>query len=217
MYFFGGIILLAFALWFWWNDGKSWQPFFSRVCHRIRSMFNLVSQDEMKVLEQHIQQKEHEWESRATKLEATSKFSLQLQFVAREIERRLTQLEHPTDSNQNSGSSGLILKTRSIIRLGVRVTLSDVIWTHLGTQRGEDIEDHLIDAMIQGPFCPVCLKRVVGRDRHKKLVEVQAKCRFCGSPWDCYGTVDYPLLVIDLKRQIYQNLDQEYRTGGKKL
>ena len=94
------------------------------------------------------------------------------------------------------------------------MTLSDVLWTYLGAQHGEAIEDHLIDAMIQGPFCPVCLKRVVGRDRHKKLVEVQAKCRFCGNSWEENGIVDYPLLVIDLKRQIYQNLDQEYRAGG---
>ena len=208
-------LVLAYALWIWWKDGKTWQPFCGRVRYRIRSAIGVVSQDEMSLMQKHFQRKEQEWESRVTKLEATAKFSNQLQYVSKEIERRLTQLEQSEDPNKSSEDIGQALQPRSIVRLGVRVTLSDVLWAHLGTEHVDEIEDHLIASMVQGPFCPVCLKRVVGRDRHKKLAEVPAQCRYCGVSWDCQGTVDYPMSLIDLKRQVYKELDQEYRAGGR--
>jgi hypothetical protein len=200
-------LVLAYALWIWWKDGKTWQPFCGRVRYRIRSAIGVVSQDEMSLMQKHFQRKEQEWESRVTKLEATAKFSNQLQYVSKEIERRLTQLEQSEDPNKSSEDIGQALQPRSIVRLGVRVTLSDVLWAHLGTEHVDEIEDHLIDSMVQGPFCPVCLKRVVA--------EVPAQCRYCGVSWDCQGTVDYPLSLIDLKRQVYKELDQEYRAGGR--
>jgi hypothetical protein len=209
------VLILAYALWIWWNDGKTWEPFYGRACHRIRAALGVVSRDEMSVMQQHFLCKEQEWESRLTKLEGTAKFPNQLQYVSKEIERRLTQLEQSEGLNKSSEPSGPILRPRSLIRLGVRVTLSDVLWAHLGAERVNEIEDHLIDTMVQGPFCPVCLKRVVGRDRQKKISEVPGRCRYCGVSWDCQETVDYPLSVIDFKRQVYFQLDQEYRAGGR--
>ena len=111
MFFFGVMLVLAIALWIWWNDGKTWQPLYQRVCRRIQSGLGVVSRDEMGVLQQQLQQKEHEWKSRLTKLEATSKLSSQLPFVTKEIERRLIQLERSTDSNPKSDPSSLVPQT----------------------------------------------------------------------------------------------------------
>lgn len=209
------VVVLAYALWVWWNDGKTWQPFFGRARRRIRSALGVVSRDEMSRMQEHFQHREQQWESRVIKLEATTKFSHQLQYVSKEIERRLTRLEQSKDPNMSLEDIGRVLQPRSIVRFGVRLTLSDVLWSHLGTERVDEIEDHLIDAMVQGPFCPVCLKRVIGRDRSKKITEVPEQCRYCGISWDCQGSVDYPLSLINLKRQVYENLDQEYRAGRR--
>ena len=162
------ILVLASALWIWWHDGKTWQPFCGRIRRRIRLAIGVVSRDEMNVMQEHFQRREQQLESRMTKVEAATKFSNQLQFVSREIERRVTQLEHSADSSLSLDFPESILKPRSLVRLGVRVTLSDGLWAHVGTEHVDDIEDHRIDAMVQGPFCPVCLKRVVRRDENKK-------------------------------------------------
>jgi len=210
------VFVLAYALWVWWRDGKTWEPLCMRVRRGIRSALGAVSRDEMRAMWDHFQNREQQWESRLTKLEATTKFSTQLQYVSKEMERRLTQLEQSESLASHSYElPGPILPSRSIVRLGVRVTLSDRLWTYLGTERADEIEDHLIDTMVQGPFCPVCLKRVSARDRRKKIAEVPAQCRYCGVSWECQETVDYPLSLIDLKRKIYQQLDKEYRAGGK--
>lgn len=204
--------VLTYALWVWWKDGNTWGPLCSRVRHRIRTALGAVSRDEMRVMQEYLQDKEQQLENRLTKVETAAKFSHQLQYVSKEIDRRLTQLER-SKGPRISIETRSRQRPRSLVRLGVRLTLSDVLWAHLGTDPVNDIEDHLIDAMIQGPFCPVCLKRVVGRDRHKKISQVPAQCRYCGVSWDGPGTIEYPLSVIDLKRQVYQQLDQEFRAG----
>jgi len=206
------VLVLAYALWVWWKDGNTWEPLCGRVRHRIRRALGAVSRGEMRVMQEHLQDREQQWEARVTKVEAAAKFSLQLQYVSKDVDRRLTQLER-SEGPQISTETRSRQRPRSLIRLGVRVTLSDVLWAHLGTERVDDIEAHLIDAMVQGPFCPVCLKRVVGRDRHKKFAEVPAQCRYCGVSWDSPETVQYPLPLIDLKRQVYQQLDEDYRAG----
>jgi len=206
--------VLTYALWVWWKDGNTREPLCSRVRHRIRSVLGVVSRDELRVMQEHLQDKEQQWENRLTKVETAAKFSHQLQYVSKEIDRRLIQLER-SEGPQISIETRNSQRPRSLVRLGVRVTLSDGLWAHLGTERVNDIEPHLIDAMIQGPFCPVCLKRVVGRDRHKNFSQVPAQCRYCGISWDGPGTIEYPLSVIDLKRQVYQQLDQEFRAGKK--
>ena len=207
------VLGLAYPLWIWWKDGKTCQPFCRRVGQRIRSALGVVSQDELSVLQQHVQRKEQQWENRVSKLETAAKFSNQLQYVSKEIEQRLTELEQSDNPNKAVEKNRSVQPPRSVVRLGVRVTLSDNLWPHLGVEGVNEMEDDLIDSMVQGPFCPVCLKRVVRRDANKQLAEVPEQCRYCGISWDCQGKVEYPLPIMDLKRQVYQQLDREYRAG----
>jgi hypothetical protein len=207
------VLVLVYALWVWWKDGNTWELWCGRVGHRVRTALGVVSRDEMRVMHEHLQDREQRWEARLAKVEMAAKFSHQLQYVTKEIDGRLTKLEQSEDPSQSTENSGPIGRPRSLVRLGVRVTLSDELWANLGTKHVDKIEDHLIETMVQGPFCPVCLKRAAGRDRHKKLAEVPAQCRYCGVSWDSPETVKYPISVIDLKRQVYEHLDQEYRAG----
>ena len=207
------VLVLVYALWVWWKDGNTWEPWCGRIRHRIRTALGAVSRDEMRVMQEHLKNRDHQWEARLAKVETAAKFSHQLQYVTKEIDGRLTKLEQSEGPSQSPEKSGPIVMPRSLVRLGVRVTLSDGLWAHLGTEHVDEIEDHLIEAMVQGPFCPVCLKRVAGRDRHKKLAEVSAQCWHCGVSWDSPESVEYPISAIDLKRQVYEHLDQEYRAG----
>ncbi len=207
------VLALAYALWVWWRDGRSLEFSCDRIGHRLRSALGLLSRDDMKVMQENLQHLMQQSEARLTSLEATVKFSTQLQYISKEIDRRLTQLEMSEDS-KNYSESACFQRPRSIVRFGLRITLSDALWGHLGISRVEDIEDSLIDSVIQGPFCPVCLKRWVGRDRSKNSMEVPAQCRHCGVSWDRQETVELPILLIELKRRIYDKLDEEYRAGG---
>lgn len=211
----GGIVLvLICSLWIWWKDGKSFQPFRDRLRHGLRSALGVVSRDEMKLMQRRLQHMEQQWENRLTRIEGNTKFSNQLQYVSKEIDRRLTQLEKAEHSTESSVSSSILQQPRSIVRLGLRWTLSDAIWAHFGDRGVEDLADQLIDALIQGPFCPVCLKWVIGRDQAKHSAEVPVQCRHCGVSWDGQRTTTLPMSLVELKRQIYGTLDQEYRACG---
>ena len=166
-------------------------------------------------MEEHFRLREQQWETRVSQLEATAKFSNQLQYASKEIERRLSQLELLKDPNDSSKSMP-VQRPRTLIRFGVLLTLSDAIWAHLGTQSADTMDDHFIDHMIQGPFCPVCLKRCIGRDRARHSADMPSQCRHCGTVWDGQET-RHSLSSIELKRHVYEQLDQEYRTGGSTL
>ena len=206
-------LALAYALWVWWRDGRSLKPSCDRIRHRLRSALGVTSRDDVRVMQEHLQHLKQQSETRLTSLEATVIFSTQLQYVSKEIDRRLTQLEMSEGSKKYSETASF-QRPRSIVRFGLRLTLSDALWDHLGISRVEDIEDSLIVSVLQGPFCPVCLKRWGGRGRSKNSMEVPAQCRHCGVSWDCQGTVNLPISLVELKRRVYDKLDEEYRAGG---
>jgi hypothetical protein len=167
----------------------------------------------MKVMQEQLQHLKQQSEARLTSLESTVQFSTQLHTVSKEIDRRLTQLEMAEGSKKYSKTASF-QRPRSIVRFGLRLTISDALWAHLGNSRVEDIEDSLIASLLQGPFCPVCLKRWVGRDWSKNAMEVPAQCRHCGVSWDRQGTIDLPISLVQLKVRVYDKLDEEYRAGG---
>jgi hypothetical protein len=167
----------------------------------------------MKVMQGRLQHMEQQLGNRLTRMEGNTKFSNQLQYVSKEIERRLTQLEQSEHSTESSASSR-IQQPRSIVRLGLRFTLSGALWAHLGIRGMEEIDDQLIDTLVQGPFCQVCLKWLIGRDQAKHLAEVPAQCRHCGVSCEGQGRLTLPMSLVELKRQVYGALDQEYRACG---
>lgn len=205
------VFVLAYALWVWWCDGRTWRPFCRRVCQRIRSALGVVSHEEMSAVQNHFLEREQQWEARVTRLENITRTSSHQQYVSQDIERRLTQLE-VAEAPVKAPETWPVQQPKSLVRFGVLMTISDALWSQLGTQRANEIEDHFIESIIQGPFCPVCLKRLVGRD-HSKPAEVPNQCRHCGAGWNDQGALSFPCSSIELKRQVYDQLDQEYRVG----
>jgi len=211
--FMTAAFVLASALWIWWKDERSFHPFREKVCERIRLALGIVSRDELTKIHKQLQGLEQHWESILAKIEATATVSNRPEHVPKDIERRLPNLER-SDVPQPSSVTGRVQGPRSIVRAGLRVTLSDALWGNLGIIRVEDVEDPLIDSLLQGPFCPVCLKKAVGRVRDKHSAMVPVHCRHCGVSWDRQGTLDAYLPLVAWKRQVYDALDQEYRVRG---
>lgn len=208
--FLGVVILLAYGLWVWWKKGGSFQSSCERFRHRIRSGLQVASHAEMAKTQEDLQRMERHVEARLTTLEAASKISNQFHHFSKEVDRRLLQLETFTAPNVSAESTA-VSRPRSIIRHGLRFTLCDAIWAHVGVKAVEDIGDRLIQRMIQGPFCLVCLKWLVDRHQTQGTTEVAEKCRHCGVPWNGQDIEVFPVPLIDLKRRVYENIDREYR------
>jgi hypothetical protein len=84
----------------------------------------------------------------------------------------------------------------------------------MGVATREDLEDGQIQAMVQGPFCRVCLKRLVGRDRVHDA-EVPAQCRHCGFSWSNQASDNLSISLLEVKRQVYDSLERELRTNRR--
>lgn len=101
---------------------------------------------------------------------------------------------------------------RSITRFGLRFTLSDSLWGHAGKTSSDLLTDHEVSAMIQGPFCPKCLKRWVKRETGGRIADLSEHCRFCGVAWAKPHFEHGHIHVINLKRWVYDHVDQQIRT-----
>ena len=207
------VLALGYGIWVWWKDGRSLRPFCGRMLRWIRSTLGVASRDEVKHLHEQLKSMEQQWEARLTKVEATAKFSTQLESASKETDRRLGELER-SKSLKPLSENRPVSRPRSVVRFGLRLTLGDALWGHLGMSPAEAIEDRVIDSALQGPFCPVCLKRVVGRNRTNLSECIPPHCRHCGVSWDSQEPVDLDISLVDLKRQVYVQLDQEYRANG---
>ena len=98
--------------------------------------------------------------------------------------------------------------------MGLRFTLSDSFWLQMKVVPKEDMEDDQVQAMVQGPFCRVCLKRLVVRDRLQVAV-VPAQCQNCGWSWSMHDSEQPSMPVSDLKRMVYDMFNQNVRASRK--
>ena len=113
------VLALAYTMWVWWRDGRSLEPSCDRIRHRLRSALGVISRDDMRVMQEHLQHLKQRSETRLTSLEATVKFSTQLQYVSKEIDRRLTQLEM-SEGFKKYSETACFQRPRSIVRFGLR-------------------------------------------------------------------------------------------------
>ncbi len=206
------VLIVMYVLWIGWGKKRSWTASCEGVRHRLRSAFGVASKEDLRALHGRLQQIEQQWESRFVKLETRVNVSNQWQYVSQELQHRLGKLEQ-TDQGQKPGEF-VVSRPRSVVRFGLRMTLSDGIWVHLETRSDNKLDDRLVDALIQGPFCLVCLKRLVSGNRGRESTTVPMQCRNCGVSWNDQGAVARPVSFIQLKRQVYEALDQEFRVSG---
>ncbi len=207
-----GIVVLLFVggLWLWKYRTDSVQRWRENVSANIRSKIGAGSQKELMRLDQHVKSLEQTLEGRVRALESEALLSHQLQEHSRIIDRRLEQLEH-SEPSYHEGHIEEGSRPRSIIRHGLRFTLSDILWSYVGVKTMQDIGEGQVLSLIQGPFCRMCLKKMVSRHRGQTDTAIPRQCRFCGVPWNYPDSEDIPPTEARLKGEVYEYLDRQRR------
>jgi hypothetical protein len=203
---------LGYRFWIWWKTNGSFQQILDQLRYRIRFVLRVVSVKELEAVQDNLLRLEQQIHAQLSHLKTAEKSSHQRQKCPQESDPPFVPFEQSGDST--SSMNAPFSRPRSIVRNGLRFTLSDSIWSHMGVATREDLEDGQVQAMVQGPFCRVCLKRVVGRDRVHDA-EVPAQCRHCGFSWSNQESDSLSISLLELKRQVYESLDRELRTNRR--
>jgi hypothetical protein len=199
------VALLGYRLWVLRKTYGSFRHILEQFPARIRSGLGVVGDRELKDIQEKFFRLEQQVHARKVSVTTAEKFSHQFREYLQEVES-----PEPSDKSF-SAMDGSVPRPRSIMWKGLRFTLSDSIWLQMGVVPKEDIEDDQVQAMVQGPFCRVCLKRLVGRDR-VQVAEVPAQCHNCGLSWSIESD-NRSMPLGDLKRMVYDMLARKVRTS----
>ncbi len=206
----GVVTLLGYVLWILWKANGVFQQILDQLRYRIRSGLRVASVNELEVVQENLLRLEEHVHVQMASLNTKEKFSPQLQKCPQTMDPSFVRLEQ-------SGDSTIVMdvplpRPRSIVWNGLRFTLSDSLWAHMGVMPRKKAEDGQIQALVHGPFCRVCLKRLVERDR-VYAAEVPGQCRHCGVSWSNQEFDRLPISLVDLKRKVYDSLDRKLRTS----
>lgn len=180
---------------------------------KIRGWLGAVGQEDFVKGEERVEMLHREMTARLTNVERELTHQDRLEDLAVDVRRRLHRLEQSSSKEISEPHATQRAIPRSVLRLGIRMTLTDLIWKELGIVQPWDLSDHQLDKVFQGPFCRNCLRSLVAM----KLVDgersVRHQCRHCLLSW----RVDPTTTAIPLpqfKRELYELLDVEYRKAG---
>lgn len=206
------MMLLGYRMWLWWKKYGSFRQIFDQLRYRIRSGLRVVDVEDLEAVQENLFRLEQQVYARLVHLKTAEKVLPQVQKCPEEFDPPFVQ---PVQTGDFLALMDVPSpRPRSIMWNGLRFTLSDSIWANLGVIPRDDLENGQVQAMVQGPFCQFCLKRLVGRNP-VLAVEVPVQCRYCGLSWSNQGSESQPILLIDLKRQVYDNLDREFRRSRR--
>ena len=137
-----------------------------------------------------------------------------LENLSIDLRRRLNRLEAPDLQGNSEHQTSPCIVPRTVLRFGVRVTLTDYIWKDLGIVPSWDLTDSQIDKVVRGPFCRNCLHSLVDSNVGQGERRVRPRCRHCSLSWrEASGSSSRTL--PQFKREVYELLDTEYRNTGR--
>ncbi|WP_447969811.1 hypothetical protein [Nitrospira sp. M1] len=207
------IFIVGFVILFLWvspvlkhsgDEGNRW----STLKRRILGWFHAVDQEELVQLRQQVELQCAELSDRVDRLELNVGHQGMPENWATEVTNRLCQLELSKESSRKKGVPRLA-GSKSILCLGVRVTLTGQIWHGLGKVNPQDLSDLHIRQYIQGPFCRNCLRLLVVDGAEANEQSVRTQCRYCSLVWRKDSDALIPLKQV--KRDIYEYLDTASR------
>ena len=209
------IIGLIYLGWHWRKQGRSVQDLTRSIQRTLREGIGAAEREEVKAIQGHLQQVQNQFDTRLAALEAHQDPVLPPTRTAGDL---VMSVPSGAVNNAGSGSSHPPLTTpvHSIVWQGLRFTLSEAVWAYAGKTNSVDLTDEQLAVMIQGPFCPQCLKRWVGRGVAPGST-MPLQCRFCGIPWNPSDSYSCPVQVSDVKRLVYDHLDKEVRNQSSVL
>ena len=200
------VVLLSYQLWVLLKRHGSFLRILKELSDRIRSGLGAVDVRELKTIQAEWFRLEQQGNLRKVLGVKAGEYFQQFQECFHKGELSVDGLEPFEDSVFDMDESDP--RPRSIMWKGLRFTLSDSFWFQMGVVPNEDVEDDQVQSMVQGPFCRGCLKRLVGRVP-AQISYVPAQCHNCGLSWSLHE-LDYPEMPLrDLKRMVYDMLDQK--------
>ncbi|GJL65309.1 MAG: hypothetical protein NPIRA05_02800 [Nitrospirales bacterium] len=209
------ILIVGLVVFFMWmspllKKSEDERNRWSTLKKRILGWFQAVDQEEVLQLRQQLESQCTELSDRLDRLELTLTQQGRLENWATEVNSRLCQLELSKESHRKQEAPRQS-HSKSILCLGVRVTLTDQIWHGLGKINPQDLSDLQIRQYIQGPFCRNCLRSLVVGGVEDGEKSVRAQCRYCSLVWR--KDSNSPLPLGQVKREVYDYLDTAYRHG----
>ena len=214
---FAGIVVLVLLIWMWARakHGTAHESMSVTVKRRIRKWLNAADQEEFNLGERRGEARYKELAARMESVESGLAHQDRLDEWAADLRRHLRRLEElPSQEVTDHQTRQQCVVPRSVLRLGVRVTLTDLIWKGLGIVQPWDLPDHRIDKVLQGPFCRNCLRSLVTSDDHIEGVRsVRHQCRHCSLSWRA-DPDSSTVSLLQFKRELYELLDTEYRRNG---
>lgn len=203
------IIGLIYLGWRWRKQGRSVKDLTRSIQRTLRESIGAAEREEIKAIQGHLQQVQSQFDIRLTALEAHQATALPSTRTAEDL---VMSVPPGAVNNSGSGSSQPPVSTpiHSLVWKGLRFTLGEAVWAHAGKTNSVDLTDDQLGVMIQGPFCPQCLKRWVGRGAAPES-NLPSQCRFCGILWNPSDSYPCPVQVSDVKRLVYEHLDKKVR------
>ena len=207
-------VVLIFWLWTWLKKHSEPEGIPEMVKRTIREGLKAVGREEFIDEQDRLEEAVKDLAARMSHMEKEVNQQNRLEDFSVDLRRRLNRLEQFSTQEVSSPQTPALGMPRSILRLGVRVTVTEAIWKGLGTVNPSDLTDEQIDRVFQGPFCRNCLRSLIAREIAEKGKSVRHQCRHCSLSWRMDPTASTSPLW-DFKRELFELLDAEYRaTGG---
>jgi hypothetical protein len=143
-------MLLGYKLWILWKTNYSCQAILEKIRGRICSGLRVAGLNELEAVQENLCRLEEQVRIRLAPSKTSEKFSHQLPKCPQEIDPPFVHFEQSGDST--AARDVLFPRPRSIMWNGLRFTLSDSIWLHMGVMSRENIEDDQVQAMVHGRF-----------------------------------------------------------------
>ena len=209
-----GLILL-FWLWVRAKRNPDSGTLGTKIQWKLRSWLGAVSQEDFVKGEDRLESLHRELTTRLTNVERGLTHQDRLEDLAVDLRRRLHRLEqHPLSLQEPPDSlADHRIIPRSVLRLGIRMTLTDLIWKELGIVLPSDLPNQRLERVFQGPFCRNCLRSLVVPELVDGERSVRYQCRHCLLSWRMDPAA--PTMPLrQLKKELYELLDAEYRKTG---
>jgi hypothetical protein len=203
------VIGLGYLGWRWHKKGRSLEELARSIQRVLRRGLSVADTEEVKAIQTQLNQFHTPVDARLASLEVQLSSALSRPRTTESTSRPPTPTEVKI-SRLGSSPQPLTPSVHSIVWQGLRFTVSDEFWSHAGSMKADDVTDDQVAVMIQGPFCPGCLKRWMSR-AVAPTSYLPTHCRFCG----LLGSLDRPVQVREVKRLVYEYLDQQIRDQSR--
>jgi len=207
-----GVVLLV---WLWArtkrNEGSG--DMGARMKGKIRVWLGTVGQEDFVNEKEGVERWHRELTTRLTNVERGLTHQDRLEDLAVDLRRRLHRLEQTSSQEFSEPHADHRVIPRSVLRLGIRMTLTDLVWKELGIVQPLDVSEHQLAKVFQGPFCRNCLRSLVVSEPVDGERLVRHQCRHCLLSWRVDPTTS-TISLRQFKRELYELLDAEYRKTG---